>query len=280
MLKRQDSLVSSARRQTPPPQSLHVIKSTGCMSGIIQLISKYQKKTKRLTSGIRSKQGKNNGSLSSQSNAVDVEREKEDDHLIKATRSPKIQPQNVKKEPTLVARLMGLEESSPPNRENNMKSTEIKRRKILHALEKCNDDLESIRKIINSLKRVRQIGDTAMRPPPSPLCNQFAKAIHNGRTGQRIKRPGAYEPVDKFRNNASLIHVKPVATTSCSKAMIQNVEEVCSDTEWGQKREAGRIGLMLQDHICRELIEEFVKEMDLISLRSLPFLACKKRLCF
>ncbi|MCD7454019.1 hypothetical protein HAX54_023260 [Datura stramonium] len=171
---------------------------------------------------------------------------------------------------------MGQEESSRPN-----KSTELKRRKILQALEKCNDDLESIRKIINSLKRVSQIGD-AMKPSPSPLlCNFHNECIIQQRKPVgRIKRLGAYEAVDKFTNNAPLIHMKPVATMSCSKAMIQSVEEVCNETVWGQKREVGRIGLILHDHICRDLIEELVKEMNLLYLRSLPFIACKKRLFF
>ncbi|CAN4127907.1 unnamed protein product [Withania somnifera] len=172
MLKKEDGFVASSRRQTLPPEHHHVVKSSGCMSGIIQLISKYQKKAKRLTTG--TKQGKNNCSLSSPGKVV-VEDEKEYD-LIKIARTPKIQLENVKKEPaSLVARLMGLEERSP-NR-GNMKSIELKRRMILQALEKCNDDLESIKKIINSLKKVSHI---AMRPTPSPFCNQFAKPKHNG----------------------------------------------------------------------------------------------------
>ncbi|XP_055820566.1 uncharacterized protein LOC129889332 isoform X2 [Solanum dulcamara] len=237
MLKRQDSL---ARR--PENQQHFVNKSIGCMSGIIQLISKYQKKTKRLTSGIR-KQGKA---------AVVVG---ENDELkVSAARSFKMQQD--KKDP--------LEEiSCPPS------STEVKRRKLLEALEKCNDDLQSIRNILNSLK----ISDIKKSP------NEFAKSKHNGhKTQERIKKLEAYEAVDKFTNNAPLFHMKP---KSCSKGMIQSVEEVWNECEWGEKREAGRIGLILQDHICRELIEEFLKEMDLlISFRSLPFLACKKRLLF
>ncbi|RDX74869.1 hypothetical protein CR513_45330, partial [Mucuna pruriens] len=43
-----------------------------------------------------------------------------------------------------------------------------------------------------------------------------------------------------------------------SKAMIKSVDEVCRDVAWGEKREVGRIGLALQDCICRDLIEETV----------------------
>lgn len=102
---------------------------------------------------------------------------------------------------------------------------------------------------------------------------------------RRINKLKAYETVDfikKFTNNEPF-HMKTAATTSpicCSKAMIQSVEEVCNDIAWGQKRETGRIGLVLQDQICRDLIEELVKEMDQVFLRTLPFIACKKRLYF
>ncbi|XP_060175789.1 uncharacterized protein LOC132606353 isoform X2 [Lycium barbarum] len=276
MLKRQDSLVASGK-------SDHVIKSSGCMSGIIQLISKYQNKTKRLSSG-RKQYGSSPRRASSPPKVI-VEHHK--NHL-KVARSPIIQPDNqrtvnnslekVKKEPALI----GLEENYTAYIRGN-ESIELKRRKILQALEKCNDDLESIRKIIYSEERV-----IAMRR--SPLCN-FAKAKDNGhitqqrKPTQRIARLGAYEPVDIFQKltNNEPFHMKSVVTTSplwCSKAMIQSVEEVCYDIAWGQQREAGRIGLVLQDHICRELIEELIKEMDLVCLRSLLFIACKKRLLF
>lgn len=63
-----------------------------------------------------------------------------------------------------------------------------------------------------------------------------------------------------------------------SKAMIKSVDEVCRDVEWGEKRELGRIGLALQDYICKDLIEEIVR--DLGCLYTLPFEACRRRLCF
>ncbi|KAI3421611.1 uncharacterized protein J3R85_012123 [Psidium guajava] len=66
-----------------------------------------------------------------------------------------------------------------------------------------------------------------------------------------------------------------------SEAMRQSVEQVCRDIAWGQKREVGRIGLALHDHICRDLIEETVREMGSWCITSsLPFDACKRRLCF
>nr|XP_004245190.1 uncharacterized protein LOC101262136 [Solanum lycopersicum] len=273
MLKRQDTLAASGRRQRTPRsgENQHVVKSTGCMSGIIQLISKYQKKTKRITSGIR-KQGK----------VVVVLGENEKNDEVKV-RSTKIEADKKERPVALVARLMGLEEIKclpSPNRKAS--AEEVKRRKLLEDLGKCNDDLESVRQILNSLKRDKQIGDAVKPPTPLTYCNKIAKPKHNHNghiTQQRIKRLESYEPIDKFTNNAPLLyHMKP---KSCSKGMIQSVEEVWNENEWGEKREAGKIGLILQDQIYRDLIEELLKEMNLlISFRSLPFLACKKRLFF
>lgn len=69
-----------------------------------------------------------------------------------------------------------------------------------------------------------------------------------------------------------------------SKAMIESVEEVCKDIAWGETREVGRMGLVIQDYICRDLIEEFVKDLghscNSSKVYSLPFQACKRKLCF
>lgn len=68
-----------------------------------------------------------------------------------------------------------------------------------------------------------------------------------------------------------------------SKAMIDSVNEVCRDIAWGERREVGRIGLALQDHICRDLIEEFVKDLlgsFCMFKCSLPFEACRRSLRF
>ena len=65
-----------------------------------------------------------------------------------------------------------------------------------------------------------------------------------------------------------------------SKAMKESVEEVCKDIAWGETRELGRIGLALQDHICRDLVEETVRELRSCCFYILPLEACKRRLAF
>lgn len=107
------------------------------------------------------------------------------------------------------------------------------------------------------------------------------------------KKPGEdYDGIDiSFLNRVltesfSRIKRKERAATPSfwsSKAMIQSVDEVCNDIAWGEKREVGTIGQMLQNQIFKDLVEEFVK--DEVSyyhciVYQLPFEACKRRLSF
>ena len=77
--------------------------------------------------------------------------------------------------------------------------------------------------------------------------------------------------------------------------MVESVEEVCRDVEWGQTSEVGVIGLLIQDFIFKDLVEEITKEMMLMMknkrsgcfdyvfgssrIVSLPDEACKRKLC-
>jgi hypothetical protein len=67
---------------------------------------------------------------------------------------------------------------------------------------------------------------------------------------------------------------KEMSNIWSSKAMIESLEEVCRDIAWGERREIGRIGLALQDHICSDLIEEIAREMGSCGMDALPFEAC------
>ncbi|XP_048139155.1 uncharacterized protein LOC115737820 [Rhodamnia argentea] len=89
----------------------------------------------------------------------------------------------------------------------------------------------------------------------------------------------AYEPSPARARTCEI----PVSAppSRISEVMRQSVDQVCRDIAWGQRREVGRIGLALHDHICRDLIEETVREMGHWCITSsLPFEACKRRLCF
>ncbi|CAK9166341.1 unnamed protein product [Ilex paraguariensis] len=100
------------------------------------------------------------------------------------------------------------------------------------------------------------------------------------------KRPGEDDIIDLcFFDKATSVSFLAKSETAAStlwssKAMIESVEEVCRDIAWGEKREVGRIGLVMQDHICRDLIEDIVTELRCCCIYSLPFEACKRRLLF
>ena len=93
---------------------------------------------------------------------------------------------------------------------------------------------------------------------------------------QLLKKPGEEEISSTYiyeRMTSELVHKKvndeDHSLMWSSKAMIKSVEEVCRDIAWGEKRELGRIGLALQDYICKDLIEEIVRELG--CLYTLPF---------
>ncbi|OVA13787.1 hypothetical protein BVC80_1769g42 [Macleaya cordata] len=68
-----------------------------------------------------------------------------------------------------------------------------------------------------------------------------------------------------------------------NKTKVESVNEVCLDAVWAERWELGRIGVVLEDYIFEELIEEIVGELGccyMYSSSSFPFEACRKRLCF
>ncbi|XP_038881424.1 uncharacterized protein LOC120072954 isoform X2 [Benincasa hispida] len=190
-MKRQNSQLSSTSRRDPPPESLRA-KSIGCMSGIIHLLSKYQNRHKKSLTFGKSKQEKDIIVFSSSSpnsdqtlvsaacvspatpppqrqrrsrnennregkgaEVVDFSRRRISCDL--PTRSPTLSaeirrsssvnsPTMIGKSPALVARLMGLE--PVPAEETSSE----KRRKLLGALEKCDNDLKALKEIIMAFR--------------------------------------------------------------------------------------------------------------------------------
>ncbi|KAG8372240.1 hypothetical protein BUALT_Bualt12G0045900 [Buddleja alternifolia] len=364
MLNRQDSSLSSSRRQatvvsaTPPPET-HNAKAIGCMSGIIQLFSKYQKPNKkRLTSGRKQEKCKPTSPAKAAVKASTAENKTENQIHdakrltcdIKVPRSPTLPPElrlssaaaslpeNARTPSSLVAKLMGLEDmcaagvKKPALFDQEDPITE-KRRRLLQALEKCNEDLESLKRIITAVQV--QKADVRLQPPQvavdrvhsgrrngdsaldevaeevipasaaaeltrSPLSS-FSKVQNNTTGGAKrvsqqckptaAKKPGEDdEPITKLLNKSttteSSLEMRRRATAAAasppwtSRAMVESVEEVCSDIAWGEKREIGKIGVGLQDYLCKDLVEELVKELNVFYMQPLPLEACKKRLRF
>ncbi|KAJ7976501.1 Zinc finger homeobox protein like [Quillaja saponaria] len=352
-MKRQNSLVSSASRREIPPEKLNA-KTIGCMSGIIHLVCKSHSPRKFLTFG--KKQIKSdvvsattNAKLSNSSPQKKEERPSSGHNRrlsCEIPRSPTLpaeirrsnsvnSQENFRTPPALVARLMGLEQipwiTTLPKKPE---STAEKRQKLLGALQKCDEDLKALKKIIESVQstenlktpstpaviestgyvgdKIRTVSErtcsefkSEQQPSPvsvlddytrSPLSlTSYSKRHTYGRVQpqpkqQLQKKPGEEEIInvnfyDRITSCESVYTKSKVEEEEASvmwnsKAMIESVEEVCKDIEWGEKREIGRIGLALHDNIYRDLIEEIVKELSYCYFYTLPFEACKRRLCF
>ncbi|KAK9291074.1 hypothetical protein L1049_009261 [Liquidambar formosana] len=339
-MKRQDTVLSSSSRRETVPENNRT-KSIGCMSGIFHLVCKYQHRRKFLTFG--RKQEKNVVSSPTKPNPLrgltqpspSGGNKKGGDtcrHFRRLScdvpRSPTLQaeirrsnsvnsPQNSQTPPALVARLMGLDGIPAASAE----SAAEKRRKLLGALEKCDEDLKALKKIIETvrsaenlrsppvgkeefMKRVKRCSEfNSEQPSPVSVLDEFihsplgsstkrhtiGRVVQQQMQQQRKKKPGEEDIINlcifnristqqSFQTKNENRAASPLWS---SRAMVESVDEACRDIAWGEKRELGRIGLALQDHICRDLIEEFVIEMGRFNcLRSLPFEACKRRLCF
>ncbi|KAK4404674.1 hypothetical protein Sango_0836000 [Sesamum angolense] len=372
MLKRQESSLSSSHRQaasvsastTPPPETHHA-KGIGCMSGIIHLFSKYQNPNKRLTFGRKQEKSKPSSPAKAKGASIPAAKNSaKEDKIekqtfdtskrltceVKVLRSPTLppeirrstaasSPENSRTPSSLVARLMGLEDTAPAARRPAFDGDPLveKRQRLLQALEKCNEDLEALKRIIKAV----QTADVRIQPPHpaapkrglpgagndakpcikkctfvtaeeqnipasdsvrSPLGNVSIvhnttiaagamRAMPHQRKPTAAKKPGEDdEPIAKLHNHSTITEssllVRRRAAASqpvqSSRAMVESVEEVCRDIAWGEKREAGRIGLVLQDQLCKELIEEVIKELlkPSCNVQPLPLEACKRRLCF
>ncbi|KAI9093620.1 hypothetical protein K1719_027069 [Acacia pycnantha] len=350
-MKRQNSIVSSSSRRENAPDKLQS-KTIGCMSGIIHLVCKSHSSHRFLTFG--KKQIKNESSFPAkaeqpkQAPVKEGESFKEDRTNAchnpslsrEAPRSPTLRadirrsnpaktPENFRTPPALVARLMGLEDGPKvASAAEKPESVEERRERLLNALQKCDDDLKALKKIIEAVrsadspeaisKNVSCLGDKIrtvtevtclefkgeQQPSPVSVLDEFTRSpvrfrnysqLHSHSIGrvQLQKKPGEENTCFYERMKTSeLVHKKvkvkvkeeeeeeESVTLWSKKVMKESVEEVCRDIAWGEKREIGRIGLALHDHICRDLIDEIVRDLGFCCFHSLPFQACKRRLSF
>ncbi|KAI4300963.1 hypothetical protein L6164_034288 [Bauhinia variegata] len=348
-MKRQTSSASLSSRRENAPEKVQA-KSVGCMSGIIHLVCKSHSPRRLLTFG--KKQIKNESSflekLSNTYSKHEGEKENLKDEKTGARNSSRLSnevprsptlpakirrsnpgklPEDFRTPPALVARLMGLDDS--PAVAAAPELVAVKRQELLGALQKCDEDLKALKKIIDAVRsaepeadRLRtqrlvisrsfgdKIGtapemicsefkDKQQQPSPVSVLDEFTQSPlspssysgrhSNARMQAQQKKPGEEEmSINPYLYDRMVSDElgdakgKPDEESAiwCSKAMTESVEEVCRDVAWGEKREIGRIGLALQDYICRDLIEETVREFGCCHLYTLPFEACKRRLCF
>lgn len=65
-----------------------------------------------------------------------------------------------------------------------------------------------------------------------------------------------------------------------SKAKVESVKEVFQEAFWEERWELERIGIMLEDYMFGDLIEETVRELGHSYMYTLPFEACRRVLSF
>ncbi|CAK8542971.1 unnamed protein product [Lathyrus sativus] len=335
-MKRQSSAVSpSTSRRENTPDKIHV-KTIGCMSGILHLISTSNSRHHRRFLTFGKKQSKNHGcSVSTPTATVNPQLEKTKEkksNEVSTMRNPKSScevprsptlpaeirrksVENVREAPALVARLMGLEAIS-----DSPESVVEKRQKLLGALQRCDDDLKALKKIIDAVQtpepvsspkpvvvkrtvcevKCSVVNGEQQQPSPVSVLDEFTRSplssnCHSGRHSfariqqtkqQLLKKPGEEEISSTLYMHERIpnelvnkkVNEEDRSIMWSSKGMIRTVEEVCRDVAWGENREVGKIGLALQDCICRDLVEEIVRELGI--LYTLPFESCKRRLCF
>ncbi|RWR75912.1 hypothetical protein CKAN_00431800 [Cinnamomum micranthum f. kanehirae] len=156
----------SSRQETTSENQQQVAKKIGCMSGIFQLLHNHHPllHRKRLTSSSGQKDKtvisptKPNPTIDPPEKppsaadlrrlSCDVPRSPTIPAEIRRSRSVS-SPENFRRTPALVARLMGLDEIPPPS---PLESSAEKRRKLLGALQKCDEDLKALKKIIDAVQ--------------------------------------------------------------------------------------------------------------------------------
>lgn len=197
-----------------------------------------------------------------------------------------------RKSSTLVARLMGLDDIpviSPA-------SAAEKRRKLLGALEKCDEDLKTLKQIIDAVRLAETGKFLVQASGPSDPVKEIDEALSfkkneasslDSTTIDDIKRsPGSKRAAAVVKNskNAALILQRERISaalivgsksqnsvdsgrrkkTRCSKVVEASVNELWKDGAAAEmKWELGKVGAEIAHRIFRDLVDELVKEVEL-----------------
>ncbi|KAM0875234.1 hypothetical protein ACQ4PT_036924 [Festuca glaucescens] len=182
-------------------------RSMGCMAGLLRLLSPYHRHRKRLTAKNATPEASSrppspppaikkpaetptptHAPLKPQPQPPTAVRRR---RSCEAPRSPTIAPEYRRVScdsprpppPAIVARLMGLEESAPPSPATTPRPRPLptrpppppppkmaaeKRRKLLGALEKCDDDLQTLRRIIAAVRAAEMRSAAAVDVTAAP----------------------------------------------------------------------------------------------------------------
>ncbi|KAJ0098351.1 hypothetical protein Patl1_21027 [Pistacia atlantica] len=298
---------SSSRRANSPKNVRHLKTNVGCISGIFRFVYGYNNRRhgKFITSG--KKQEKNSDSSS-------LEEEK------KTANGPPRSSHSVPRSPTLPAEIRRSSsvkapenlQTTPPSAVLTAESAADKRKEssVSTIADEENNNKNNDENFGGRDNKCLELNGELQPSPVSvledfmttaSLMSGYSRRYTNGRVMQQHmklqkpkKKPGEDDEMssicflDRMRGESNQTiksssgdHQEKVTSPMwASKAMIESVNEVCKDIAWGEKREIGRIGLVLQDRICRDLIEEIVRELECFPMFSLPFEACKRSLRF
>ncbi|KAG6470606.1 uncharacterized protein LOC122032315 [Zingiber officinale] len=162
---------SSSRREVGPG---NLSKSIGCMSGVFHFLSNHHNRSRKRITSVKRKESPAAHPLTlrrlttSPPPEAAVEDSKKMRRSSETPRIPVI-PQEIRRKkppaaspysphtpPALVARLMGLDDSPPQG------VAAGKRRELLRALEKCDEDLQALSRIIEAIRSEEIRADTVV----------------------------------------------------------------------------------------------------------------------
>lgn len=232
--------------------------SIGCMSGIFHFLSRHHNRSRKRITSVKRKENPAapppRRSTPPPPPEAAVEGAKKMRHSSEKPRSPAISqeirrrkpaaesPESPRTPPALVARLMGLDDAPPPAVATD------KRRELLRALEKCDEDLQALTRIIEAIRSadiqedavVSTAGKTAERlleietsagdaksecngEQPSPVS--VLDAISSPRYRSRLRSQRSQEDNEGSPDNESRI-VKPSRMAVFHINAISSTEDV------------------------------------------------------
>ncbi|XP_047309139.1 uncharacterized protein LOC124912547 [Impatiens glandulifera] len=305
MFKRHDHhLQSSSRRENVPD---HRVNAVGCMAGVFQLISKYHRRRKFLTSGSKKRPSEEENNSSSAVKQLKVASDGR--KLIKQT-------EIIKKLPAVDHHRESVVDDDDDDE---------KGRRLMEGLRKCDEDLRKIQKVLEEARAARSISPERRRLTTfrQRITSCKTPVINNNKYFWHAQQSKEWKLLNKkfirmmTRDNnvdeqTSILNVAEASisiNTGChgdrnlettppplilllrwsDKVVKESVEEICKNMRREQKREFTKIGLVLQECIYSDLIEELINfsEFKHVNHRShvmmknqLPRHLCKRSLRF
>ncbi|KAG5386256.1 hypothetical protein IGI04_037726, partial [Brassica rapa subsp. trilocularis] len=179
----------------------------------------------------------------------------------------------------------------PPLQPNEGVEQEAARVSLVGALEKCDRDLEELRRTIEVLKTTyvlqKKVSPETARDDIKFSSTVVGDAVVGTQMNKNTKttlqetdtdttmlstmmndhEPDHYAMHDVIPKRATpeSRDTAPIMVRKVGRSLMESVNEVSEDIASGQQREVAKIGLALHDHICRDLISETVHDLSSFS---------------